>query len=364
MGRFRIIPGVSGRNFLFQNLGAGLYPAVFKIFLEPPRSYLEELEEVGLLFFPLLLLVGPTTYRLLGERIEREFQDRKLAVSVHFVGPSTEEEVAKAAAHGRAVRCQGVLAVGGGRVLDVGKRTAWTLDVPFISVPTAPSNDGIASPVAVISGRSLFSKPPDGVLAPVYAMTTAPLRHILAGVGDLVANLTAVWDWRLAHRVRGEPLDHMAALLSETAGELMLTSNTRNPRSLPFLDRLVRGLFMSGIAMGLVGSSRPASGAEHKISHAIDALFSPRPTLHGEQTALGTVIASRLQGWLHEEITGLFRELGLPTHPQDLGLSLDQLAEALVYAPRTRPGRYTILEHLKIGENRAHALVRELFESP
>jgi glycerol-1-phosphate dehydrogenase [NAD(P)+] len=104
--------------------------------------------------------------------------------------------------------------------------------------------------------------------------------------------------------------------------------------------------------MAVAGTSRPCSGACHEISHAIDMVLPEKSAPHGEQVAVGALFATYLRGanaefnQLHD---ALFRH-GLPTSPKDLGLSTEQFAQAVAFAPQTRPDRFTILEHKNLDE--------------
>jgi len=101
---------------------------------------------------------------------------------------------------------------------------------------------------------------------------------------------------------------------------------------------------LSGLARATAGTSRPCSGAEPLISHALDAQLGPRSALHGEQVALGTLVAAAAhESPLLAPLHMLFRRLGLPTRPQALGMSREQLRDAVMAAPSLRPDRWTIL---------------------
>jgi glycerol-1-phosphate dehydrogenase [NAD(P)+] len=108
------------------------------------------------------------------------------------------------------------------------------------------------------------------------------------------------------------------------------------------------------------GTSRPASGGEHEISHAIDELCGGR-ALHGAQVAFGCIVSVAL----YDEDTDAFRRrlrgLGLPSHPRDLSLSEDDMVRLLLHAPDTRPGRFTVIEDADLDEPRARALVRRIW---
>jgi glycerol-1-phosphate dehydrogenase [NAD(P)+] len=116
------------------------------------------------------------------------------------------------------------------------------------------------------------------------------------------------------------------------------------------IETLLRGLIMSGVAIAIAGSSRPASGAEHKFSHALDYLGFGSGT-HGEQVGLGTIIFEFFYEKAYNEgnwelIRESLRNVGAPTKAEQIGLSKEQVLEALLYAKKIRRKRFTILEAL------------------
>jgi glycerol-1-phosphate dehydrogenase [NAD(P)+] len=219
--------------------------------------------------------------------------------------------------------------------------------VDFVSVPTAVSNDGISSPVAALVGKdgarsSHGARMPCGIVVDVDTIGSAPPTTIRAGVGDLVSNLTACLDWRLADREGRERYDAFPAMIAESAARPILDlDEVESPAS---HEVIAQGLLLSGLAMAAAGTSRPCSGAEHLISHALDAQLGPRAALHGEQVALGCLIAAAAHEWSQTPVLlRTFRRLGLPTAPSDLGLSHDQMVDAVLAGPAIKPDRWTIL---------------------
>jgi glycerol-1-phosphate dehydrogenase [NAD(P)+] len=245
-----------------------------------------------------------------------------------------------------------LVGIGGGRTLDVAKYAAMRLALPMVAVATNLAHDGIASPVSSLlheGGKGSFGVvPPMAVVVDLDYVRTSPPRMVVSGVGDLVSNLTAVEDWRLASRERGEPVDGLAVTFARTAAEAVL-HRTDGLESDSFLTALAEGLVLSGMAMAAAGSSRPSSGADHEIMHAIDTLF-PGTANHGELAGVGALFSAFLRDnlTLAEQLDACLRRHDLPRLPADLGLSDDQFAEAVVFAPQTRPDRYTILEHLDL----------------
>jgi glycerol-1-phosphate dehydrogenase [NAD(P)+] len=245
-----------------------------------------------------------------------------------------------------------LVGIGGGRTLDVAKYAATRLALPMVAVATNLAHDGIASPVSSLlheGGKGSFGVGlPMAVVVDLDFVRASPPRMVLSGIGDVVSNLTAIEDWWLAHAERGEPVDGLAVTFARTAAEA-LVHRADSIESEEFLTSLAEGLVLSGMAMAAAGSSRPSSGADHEILHAVDRLF-PGTANHGELAGVGALFSAFLRGndRLAELLDGCLRRHGLPRLPADLGLTDEQFAEAVAYAPRTRPDRFTILEHLDL----------------
>src|SRR6201999_3581642 len=118
-----------------------------------------------------------------------------------------------------------------------------------------------------------------------------------------------------------------------------------------FLIALAEALVLSGLAMATAGSSRPCSGSDHEILHAIDHLF-PGTAHHGELAGAASLFTCFLRGddGLARSIDACLTRHGLPRLPSDLGLTEAQFSQAVLHAPETRPDRFTILEHLDLDE--------------
>jgi len=246
-----------------------------------------------------------------------------------------------------------VVGIGGGKTIDTTKYAATRYGIPMVSVATSLANDGIASPVASLDhdgGKGSFGVHiPIAVVVDLDFVENGPDRQTQAGIGDAISNLSAVADWELAHEVRGEPVDGLAATLARTGAEALVNHPGKISED-GFLTTLAEALILGGIAMAVCGSSRPASGGCHEISHAMDRLY-PGAASHGEQVGLGALFCTYLRGdpARFGQIARCLHRHGLATRPADLGLTDEQFAAAVAHAPSTRPDRYTILEHLHLG---------------
>ncbi|MEV7790669.1 iron-containing alcohol dehydrogenase family protein [Streptomyces sp. NPDC087512] len=257
-------------------------------------------------------------------------------------------------------RYDAVVGLGGGRVIDCAKFAAARVGLPMVAAATNLSHDGICSPVSILdndAGRGSYGVPPPvALVVDLAVIREAPIRFVRSGIGDAVSNICAVADWELSHRVTGERVDGLAAAMARQAGEAVL----RHPGGCgddAFLTVLCEALVLSGIAMSIAGHTRPSSGACHEIGHALDLLHPGRAAGHGEQVGIGAAFATFLRGDVEGArlMAGVLRRHGLPVVAGEIGFGDDEFVRAVEFAPRTRPGRYTVLEHLgltraRIGE--------------
>jgi glycerol-1-phosphate dehydrogenase [NAD(P)+] len=262
---------------------------------------------------------------------------------------------------------EAVAGIGGGKTLDVTKFAANMAGMPMIAVATNLAHDGIAAPVSSLeheSGKGSYGvAPPVAVIVDLDRVHAAPDRLVRAGIGDVVSNLSAIADWELAAADTGERLDGLAVTLARTAAQAVL-HQPGTVESDEFLMVLAEALIMSGISMTVAGSSRPASGGDHEIMHAIDKLY-PGTGHHGELAGLGALFCAYLRGDAGQAqlLSACLARHGLPRTPAELGLSEADFTKAVLCAPATRPGRYTILERLDLAEAEAGERVGDYVRS-
>ena len=269
--------------------------------------------------------------------------------------------IAKAEAEAR--EADFLVAVGGGKIIDTAKVASFNTDRQFISVPTAASHDGIASASASVptpeGNLSLQTQPPVAIVADTGVIASAPHRLLASGCADIISNESAVLDWELSHRIKGEPISEYASTLSRITAEFMIrNADLVKPNREETAWMVTKALVASGVAMSIAGSSRPASGAEHKFSHALDRI-APGKGLHGEKCGVGTILTLFLHGGDWRGIRDALRKIGAPTTPQELGIDDATAVEALLLAATIRPERYTILD-MGISRESAESLIRML----
>ncbi len=253
-----------------------------------------------------------------------------------------------------------IVGVGGGRAVDAAKMIAFNLSKPFVSVPTAASHDGIASPFVSIKGDkpySIVATTPLGVFVDLDIIKTAPKRLLSSGCGDLLANIIAVRDWELGRDKTGEYFGRYAANLALMSAKILMENSKTFAKKGLDARIVVEALLSAGVASCIAGSSRPCSGAEHLFSHALDRL-APGIGLHGQKCGIGAIMMAKLQGQDWKKIARTLKDVGAPTTAKQIGLKPDLIVKALTIAQDLRPERYTVLKEIEMTRKRALSLAK------
>jgi glycerol-1-phosphate dehydrogenase [NAD(P)+] len=309
------------------------------------------------------VVVGPG----LGERIVELIRPSLNSATVFETSGGTLDAALELADKLRSGHYDAVVGIGGGKTVDTAKYAASRWGLPMVSVATSLANDGIASPVASLVNDGIKGSYgvhiPFGVIVDLDFVENGTDRVNRAGVGDVVSNISALADWELGRQMRGDTVDGLAASLSRMGAEAIL-SMPGNLNDDAFVTTLAEALIASGLAMAVAGSSVPCSGGCHEIMHATDALF-PGTASHGELAGLGALFCTFLRGDERRfgQIADCLARHQLPRTPADVGLSREQFVEVVAFAPRTRPDRYTILEHLAMTPDEIHRRLGDYVEA-
>lgn len=246
-----------------------------------------------------------------------------------------------------------LIGVGGGTVLDVVKRASLLTGIENLLVPTIISNDGIVSPISVIkdqSGKTVScpGKMPFGIVVDIDIIQKAPTKFLQAAAGDILSNISATNDWVLSAASTGEPINDLAYMLARSAAFGLVHHETKDIRNRNFLKQVVYCQINSGLAMALAGTSRPCSGSEHLISHAIDYHQLSANTLHGFQVGSISIFCLYLQKRLDTKCINYAQELKIPLAFHQIDDQIEQQLEIIFEtALKMRPGRFTVLDTCK-----------------
>lgn len=307
------------------------------------------------------LVSGANVKRVLGSIIEASLEAANIRYTWHIFqnNDTTSFKMAKSAIIQDSPDV--VVGIGGGRSVDIAKMTATSLDKPYVSVPTAASHDGMASPFVSVKGdrpHSRVARSPLGVFVDLDIIKSAPAKLLASGCGDLVANIIAVQDWQLAHKKTDEYYGRYSASLAMMSANMIMENAATFAEKGPEVRLVVEALISAGVASCIAGSSRPCSGAEHLFSHALDKI-TPGKGLHGEKCGIGSIVMAKLHGLDHQSITAALKNVGAPTTAADIGLSDEDVVQALCMAQSLRPERYTILKEVPLDAPSAKRLALE-----
>ena len=291
-----------------------------------------------------LIVCDSNTLKIAGNQVIEYLEAGGHPMEKIEIGGANTEELNKVEAYSD--RIDFLVGLGGGRPIDLAKQAGFNKDIPFISIPTAASHDGFGSARASIrqEGRktSMQAVPPIAVVADTSIISKAPKRLLGAGVGDIISNKTAILDWRLSEQKAD--YSEYAAALSEMAAKLVEDGIDKVSNGSEEGVRLVvKALISSGVAMSIAGTSRPASGGEHKFSHWLDS-HCKNPALHGEQCGLGSIVTMYLHGGNWEKIRDTLKTVNAPTNAKSLGMDEDMILSAFLNSKEIRPERLTILD--------------------
>ena len=299
-----------------------------------------------------LILAGKTSYQIAGEKVRDLLAQSGIPVDTFLVKEVTSKEILMVEKQIKNWKPCVVIAVGGGTKIDAAKLSSSNQGVPFISIPTTLSHDGIASPLASVKGShqpySIMAQAPLSIIADINIIAQSPWRSVISGCGDVISKYTSVKDWWLAHSEKEEYYGDYAASLALMSTKLVTEKASMiKPAKHEGLRILLEALISCGVAMSIAGSSRPCSGSEHLFSHALDIINSPH-AMHGEQCGVGSIIAAYLHNSNWKRIKYTLKRIGAPTTAKELGVKRKDVIKALKMAPKIRPERYTILHKLDL----------------
>jgi glycerol-1-phosphate dehydrogenase [NAD(P)+] len=306
------------------------------------------------------LISGINVKKILKQKIEKSLKQKHIKFVWHASKDNQISSLTQIQKDVKKDHSDLVAGIGGGRSVDTAKMVSFNLDIPFVSLPTAASHDGMASPfVSVKSDKphSIVATAPLGVFVDIDVIKKAPAKLLASGCGDLIANIIAVKDLQIGHKKTGEYYGMYSADLALMSAKIVMENSRKYSKKGLDARVIVEALISAGVASCIAGSSRPCSGAEHLFSHALDKI-APSKGLHGEKCGIGAIMMAKLQGQDWKKIIKTLREVGAPTTAKQIGVTEDQIVDALMIAQELRPERYTILKEIEMTEHKATNLAK------
>ena len=243
-----------------------------------------------------VMVCDENTYQVAGNVVEK-FIELKQKIVLNPNGLHADESSVYKVEELLDSSCDLLLAVGSGTIHDITRYVAYEKGLQFVSVPTAPSVDGYVTGVCAMTWkgvkRTLTAVPPLALVADSNVIAGAPLKMINSGVGDMLGKYTALFDWKVSSMLTGEYYcDYVASLMKSALDQVVSSIEQIKMRDVYAIESLTYGLVLSGLAMQMTENSRPASGAEHHISHLIEmgVVSKNNTALHGEKVGVATIL--------------------------------------------------------------------------
>ena len=257
----------------------------------------------------ILLVADENTYKAAGDKVETALSSHSVK-KVIFSGQSVliPDEKAIEGVTNALSDTSLIVGIGSGVIQDLCKYVSHFQNIPYMIVATAPSMDGYASDGAamILGGMKETVKAglPRAIIADTQVLKNAPMDMIKSGYGDIVGKYSALNDWKLSHLVNGEYFcDYIYNTTFQMIENTLTTAKGLLQRNEDSIKALTEALMIVGIMMSFAGSSRPASGSEHHLSHFFEivGIVNDEPYFpHGTDVAYSTVITSQIRRKLME----------------------------------------------------------------
>ncbi|MDR0665228.1 MAG: iron-containing alcohol dehydrogenase family protein [Helicobacteraceae bacterium] len=306
------------------------------------------------------VFLGKNTLNLIEPHFSNAISEYRITILKQKTVESIELEAIAHAAFSLPSEIDAIVGVGGGKTLDAAKYAAFLLQKPCICAPTILSNDGFCSSGSslLVEGKrkSVKSKMPFGVVIDLDIIKGSPASFLYSGAGDMVSKITALFDWKEAFNRGYERFNDFASMLAYNSLDLLFLKHSFDIYAPEFQRSLASSLTISGIAMEVAGSSRPASGSEHLISHALDSICA-KPKLHGVQAAIASYLCALLQNNPNAPLLNeTLEKIGFWEFAARDPIAKEEFIAALKSAPSIKSDYYTILSESDSYE-RALALI-------
>ena len=268
------------------------------------KDAIYQLEDLTKEYPSILLVADENTYGAAGQKTEKALAGKNLR-RVIFSGKTVliPDEDAIRRINQELSGIQLIIGIGSGVIQDLCKYVSHFSGIPYYIVATAPSMDGYASTGAamILEGMkvTVSAGVPEAIIADTQVLKDAPMEMIQAGYGDIVGKFSALNDWRLSQIVNDEYFcQDIYDLTMDMVVKTLELAQGLLEREEESVRVLMEALVIVGIAMSFAGSSRPASGSEHHLSHffEITGIVNGEEYFpHGIDVAYSTVVTAGLR---------------------------------------------------------------------
>lgn len=309
-------------------------------------------------FYNIALFYGKGIEDMLGAQISESLVNNNVKVIHQEMIDSIAIEDINTTAFNLPSNIDAIVGIGGGKVLDYAKYTAHLLRLPYISMPTSMSNDGFCSPSSSLTvgknRRTVKSSIPFGVVIDLDIIKNSPKIFMYSGIGDMLSKVTAITDWKEAVKRGNAKNNDFSIMMTYNSLDLLFLRHSHDVFAPEFIRSLSNSLLVSGITMEIAGSSRPASGSEHLISHALDRVLAS-PQMHGIQVGVATLLCALLQDNEHTKgLKEVLEKIGFIDFVAQNPFNKEDFIKAVKLAPSIKNNYWTVLSQADSFERAVH----------
>jgi glycerol dehydrogenase len=282
-----------------------------------------------------LIVIGPVEKDLIGLRLESALKTHSVnPVFFNFEGEVSLANIQKVVDQATSEECDFAIGVGGGKAIDVSKAVKLKLGLPVVVVPTIASNDAPTSRMIItynadgtFRGPLTMSENPDAVIVDSSVIAAAPVRYLLAGIGDGLATwfeACQCHDSGVDNFLHGQPGETMLAM-SELCYTMIrkygvqAIADHQKGEVTDHLEKIIEAnILLSGLGFEGCGVA-----AAHAFSQGFSLIPELHDALHGELVAVGLIGQLALEERSDDFIIDLlafYRSIGLPSSLRMLGL--------------------------------------------
>jgi glycerol-1-phosphate dehydrogenase [NAD(P)+] len=317
------------------------------------------------------VICDENTYKIAAGRFGTMLKKEGIETEIHIIKGRNGLHVAPDDAHIGEVfaRISGkadlYIAVGSGVVNDITRIVSHRAGKQYIVLGTAPSMDGYASVTSSLIlnniKESIHGQCPVGIFGQPEILRNAPFEMLTAGFGDVIGKYNAIREWKFGRDLMNEHYcPEIVDLVEKAVNKCVQSADGLRNRDEAAVMSVMEALILAGMAMGLYGNTRPASGAEHHIVHYWDVDFISRGVeheLHGNSVGIGTMIICKFFDIVRDElpvetevidsmeIERILKTAGCKTTPQEAGISRDLLKRSIING-HTMSSKFTVLKYL------------------
>lgn len=255
------------------------------------------------------ILCDKTTYEIAGKKCVQLLEEAGFASNVLIIKHmSFDEATLGEIVINKPDDCDLMIGCGTGSITDILRYSSFKLGLPCFTVCTGAPMDGFSASVGIMNVNNLKATMPahstEVIIGDTDILSSAPYRMTIAGFGDLIGKLSALNDWRIAALANDDHYCKLTdKLVSDYVDDIISKAPKIKKQDPQAVGDVMNALLLTGSVISLYGSSRPISGAEHHMSHYWEVLGDQNGhnyAMHGEQVAVGTVMALMLEKKLSE----------------------------------------------------------------